>query len=73
MKPEEIKLNAAKCAKCGAVIVSLTLHDWQTCPCQAIYIDGGYNYPREGGEPKNFAAVTAQEASIEKARREKSR
>lgn len=49
-------INAAKCANCGTVIMSLTRHDWQACKCFAneegnkgIYVDGGQDYIRRGG------------------------
>lgn len=39
-----------KCAKCGDVIESLFRHDMKWCSCGAIFIDGGDDYTRMGGD-----------------------
>lgn len=56
-----IKVNKAKCASCGDVIESKFRHDFVTCNCfknskgnQGIYIDGGKDYLRRGGDLKNY-------------------
>ena len=36
--------NAARCRLCGDVIESKTVHDFVTCSCGAISVDGGYDY-----------------------------
>ena len=51
---ERITRNAARCKKCGDVIESKHLHDWVTCECGAIFVDGGREYWRWGGEPDCF-------------------
>lgn len=40
--------NAAKCTKCGDTIESKHVHDWVTCLCKAIFVDGGLEYLRRG-------------------------
>ena len=45
--------NSAECAHCGTVIVSRTVHDFQRCHCGAIFVDGGNDYIRRGGDLKN--------------------
>ena len=49
-----IKRNAAKCAKCGDIIESKTRHDFVKCSCGAIFVDGGHDYIRRGGNPEDF-------------------
>lgn len=36
--------NAAECARCGDVIESKHRHDFVTCKCGAISVDGGKAY-----------------------------
>lgn len=46
--------NAAKCGECGDVIQSTHRHDYVTCLCGAIAVDGGNEYFRAAGEKENF-------------------
>lgn len=46
--------NIAKCKKCGDIIESKHRHDFVTCKCGAISIDGGIDYTRVVGEPKDY-------------------
>lgn len=43
MKKKIIK-NAAKCNICGDVIKSKHTHDFKTCKCGTISVDGGHEY-----------------------------
>lgn len=43
-----------QCAKCKAVVQSMYRHDFQRCPCGAIFVDGGTDYTRLGGESENI-------------------
>jgi tRNA(Ile2) C34 agmatinyltransferase TiaS len=36
--------NKAQCKLCGDVIESVHHHDWQTCKCGEISVDGGKSY-----------------------------
>jgi len=49
--------NCAKCAECGDVIESRHRHDFVWCKCGAIAVDGGQDYMRRIGDPKNFLPV----------------
>lgn len=40
--------NKVACAVCGDILVSSYRHDWVTCSCDSIYIDGGDDYWRRG-------------------------
>lgn len=44
MGHKQIVKNAAKCKKCGDVIESKHVHDFVTCKCGAISVDGGHFY-----------------------------
>lgn len=39
-----IVTNMAKCRQCGEIIVSTHRHDFVTCPCKSISVDGGHEY-----------------------------
>lgn len=43
--------NAARCNDCGDVIESKHRHDFVSCSCRAIYVDGGLAYLRRGFVP----------------------
>jgi ribosomal protein L32 len=47
-------VNAAVCRKCGDRIESKHRHDFVTCKCGAISLDGGNDYVRGVGNPKDF-------------------
>jgi hypothetical protein len=51
-----IKSNKAKCNKCGDIIESKSVHDFVTCKCGAIFVDGGHEYLRRGAD--NFDDIT---------------
>jgi len=36
--------NAIKCKHCGDVIESMSVHDFVTCSCGKVSIDGGHCY-----------------------------
>lgn len=40
--------NSAKCYKCDTIVKSLSRHDFQECSCGNIFVDGGYDYIRQG-------------------------
>lgn len=39
-----------KCTKCGTRLYSTHTHDFKYCKCGAIFIDGGDDYMRYGGD-----------------------
>ncbi len=51
---KKILYNRARCRGCGAVIESKHRHDFVTCACGAISIDGGTDYLKRVGDPKDF-------------------
>ncbi len=54
MKTEKIISNKAKCKKCGTLIESTHQHDFVTCNCGAISVDGGKAYLRRCGNLEDF-------------------
>ena len=38
--------NVIKCNRCGDVIESKFRHDFKTCSCGAVSVDGGHDYLR---------------------------
>ena len=46
--------NEAQCMKCGDIIVSKYVHDFVECRCGAIFVDGGMDYLRRGGDNEDF-------------------
>lgn len=43
--------NEAECRKCGDIIWSAHVHDFKSCSCGAISVDGGMEYIRRCGDP----------------------
>lgn len=41
-----ITSNKARCLKCGDIIESTHRHDFQTCSCGNLSVDGGHDYLR---------------------------
>jgi hypothetical protein len=40
--------NSARCNLCGDEIESTYRHDFKSCKCGAIFVDGGHAYLRRG-------------------------
>lgn len=49
--------NVAKCLKCGDILMSHHRHDYVTCSCKSIFIDGGNDYMRYGGDMSVFQRI----------------
>ena len=45
--------NEAQCKKCNDIIWSGNRHDFKTCSCGAISVDGGMAYIRRCGNPED--------------------
>ena len=50
MTSRRLVRNAAKCGLCQVVIESKGVHDFKHCPCGGIFVDGGLEYARRGGD-----------------------
>lgn len=53
--------NAAECSLCHNIIESTFRHDFVRCECGAIFVDGGKDYLRRGGELKNIIEMSETE------------
>jgi len=40
----KIKVNSAKCLNCGDILISRSIHDFVTCKCGNLSVDGGNSY-----------------------------
>ena len=50
MHNPKILRNRARCKRCGDIIESKHVHDFVSCKCGAICVDGGHDYIRRGGQ-----------------------
>ena len=54
--------NRAKCLRCGDIIESRNRHEFVTCKCGALSVDGGHDYIRrvfsQGIEDKDYEELT---------------
>ena len=46
---ERIIRNKVRCKKCGEIIESKNRHDFITCKCGAVSVDGGHDYLKRSG------------------------
>jgi len=46
-----------KCRKCKTVIQSKHRHDFVWCECRSIFVDGGSDYFRRGGNIEDMEEV----------------
>lgn len=49
--------NAAKCLKCGDVIFSKHRHDYVSCSCGNVSVDGGFDYSKRGYQSEEWVNV----------------
>lgn len=47
---KKIKHNKAQCKLCGDIIESKHRHDFVSCKCGEIFVDGGKDYIRRGAK-----------------------
>ena len=50
--------NKAQCILCKDIIESIHRHDFIYCKCGAIFVDGGRDYLRRGGESYNIIELS---------------
>lgn len=53
----DILENAAECLKCNTYIRSNNVHDYRTCFCGAVAVDGGSQYIRRSGNPEDYRDI----------------
>lgn len=42
--------NRIQCLKCNDIIESKSVHDFKWCKCKTVFVDGGNDYYRRGGD-----------------------
>lgn len=60
-KSRTIKRNAAKCLSCGDIIESKHRHDFVSCKCHNIAVDGGLDYIRRCGNLEGYEDMSEYE------------
>ncbi len=53
-----IVVNQARCKKCGDEPFSAHRHDYRSCKCGAIAVDGGQEYFRRAGDPHDMVDMS---------------
>ena len=73
MMKQRILRNVIRCNHCGDVIESTYRHDYRTCRCGCVFVDGGHDYLRRGavngpGDYTDLSEVTEiiDETSVNK-------
>ncbi len=54
-----------ECLKCGDIIESMFRHDFRWCSCRNIFIDGGNDYLRYGGNVEDKDSYIIIDKEIE--------
>ena len=49
-----MKIKALECKNCGDTIFSRARHDFMTCSCGKVSVDGGFDYMKIVGWKKDF-------------------
>lgn len=50
--------NAIRCKQCNSIIKSRTVHDYVSCGCQAVAVDGGVDYLRRIGDIDEYEELS---------------
>lgn len=56
-----IRVNKIRCKRCGDVIESRYRHDFKFCRCRSVAVDGGFDYLRRVGCPRDFEELSKYE------------
>jgi len=60
---EKLLNNRAYCTDCHTLLESTSVHDFRTCKCGSLSVDGGLAYIRRCYDPdKNYVWVELSEA-----------
>ena len=62
MKKQYILTNKAKCLECGEVIESRHRHDFVTCKCGNLSVDGGKDYLKRSFLNNNWLELSESES-----------
>lgn len=61
-----IVINRAKCLKCGDIISSKYTHDFKTCSCGNLSVDGGLDYIRRDYKSDYYESTITEAEKIDK-------
>jgi hypothetical protein len=62
-----MKVLAWKCLLCGDTVFSRARHDYRTCSCGQLAVDGGFDYTKLGYVSENDVERTQVEVSASEA------
>jgi hypothetical protein len=54
IRNKRIIKNKVQCAKCLDIVESIHTHDFKSCKCGRVSIDGGHEYLRRVGDMDHF-------------------
>ncbi|MDD5907504.1 MAG: hypothetical protein PUD76_04015 [Clostridia bacterium] len=55
---QRIVRNSIRCKKCNDIIQSNGRHDFQSCQCGAVAVDGGLDYLRRIGTQEDWEELS---------------
>lgn len=55
---KKIIRNIIKCKKCGEILESNNTHDFKTCGCGSVSVDGGLEYLKREGDLNNIEELS---------------
>lgn len=63
MNVKKLIKNVIKCNHCGDVIISEYTHDFKTCSCGTVSVDGGLSYAKRSfkNSPDDFTDMCEYE------------
>lgn len=54
-----------RCKKCGVILESKSVHDFQQCDCEnETFVDGGNEYTRAGGKDLSLVEVIREDELV---------
>lgn len=59
-----MNITAVICKKCKDMVYSRARHDYRSCSCGAVAIDGGRDYVKLVGEEKDIAQVNTFDLKV---------
>ena len=66
MEYKKVIINKAKCLKCDEVLESKSIHDFKTCTCGNLSVDGGLDYIRRSYISKDMYLELSEYVLINK-------
>ena len=57
---DRILSNQVKCLKCGDEPYSASVHDFKSCKCGAIAVDGGQDYLKRVGDLESYEEISIE-------------